>query len=631
MDQQKQSDSTFYLIKNTNLAPVLNSFTQLFEETVLHDVTLACGDGNIQNSRALLALAFPLLEKVLQNREDEFLVLVMPDFSQAEIRYHLEALLMQNLATNELNPKLIINHPLKNDEKSLAFDILSIEIKPERTEIPAEIPDVDSFDLTTNNFVQELLINKEESILKEDLEASLPKTKQTKEEKTLENICNQCGKAKHLIPNLCKECGKECCSEWRLKLHMLTHKSTVCNVCGKIFESKNRFRLKTHLATHTKKANKHLQRKYKNYIKYSDSFQVLCKFCDFEFKGNANDQFKSHVEKHITDKQSKEKELFTFEHYVSELVRLEESLTGGRRVNFKLRTQDKFGNFNCTACEFNSKSIKQVLSHRKSKHSEQLGRRHHDEVRTKQTHLLHEMKKRSFIPDTALSPNQRCTPWNIEVLKKFQPINQLICDSCDFITKNSEKLRRHVFTAHSTTKYECEVCGESNFTEYRNVKGHQMEKHDMWGGMISCDHCEDKFTHESLRTHIRSMNKGSSSSIQSSTTKCGICQVACRNYKSLNLHVQIEHLPVISREIGITGDLKTENSLLQEEIAEIFAISQFVKGDDENVMLCKLCLRTIQDYSNKMTFHMKTHLGFNIRRQVQSDKEAAKLLFDKYC
>ena len=71
MDQHKLSDGNFYHIKNTNLGPVLKSFTQLFEETVLHDVTLACWDGNMQSSRAILALAFPLLEKVLQNREDE--------------------------------------------------------------------------------------------------------------------------------------------------------------------------------------------------------------------------------------------------------------------------------------------------------------------------------------------------------------------------------------------------------------------------------------------------------------------------------------------------------------------------------------------------------------------------------
>ena len=202
----------------------------------------------------------------------------------------------------------------------------------------------------------------------------------------------------------------------------------------------------------------------------------------------------------------------------------------------------------------------------------------------------------------------------------------------------------------------------------------------MWGGMVSCGHCEEKFTHESLRRHIKSMNGGykkqcpechnffahvnnhiqqvhkrakkrplikcstckkmftgrsyatheciTGSKVKNST-KCGICPKICSTKKLCNSHLQIEHLPVISRDIGITGDIKTENSVLREEIAGIFAISQFVQSDRKNYMLCKLCLRTIQDYSNKMTFHMKTHLGFNSKGQVQSDKEAAELIFEK--
>ena len=205
MDQQKTSDSNYYLIKNTDLAPVLNSFPQLFEDTVLHDVTLACGDGKMKSSRALVALAFPLLEEVLKNREEEVLVLVMPEFSQAEIRQLLEALLMQNQVTNGLSAKFDINNPLRDDDKkSHNFAILSIDIKPESTEISTEIPDVDDFDLTIKNIVQEELINKKETFFKDDFEVS----SQTTEEQTFENICNQCGKAKHLATNLCKECGK---------------------------------------------------------------------------------------------------------------------------------------------------------------------------------------------------------------------------------------------------------------------------------------------------------------------------------------------------------------------------------------------------------------------------------------
>ena len=211
MDQQTTSGSNYYLIKNTDLAPVLNSFPQLFEETVLHDVTLACGDGKINSSRALLALAFPLLEEVLKNREEEVLVLVMPDFTQAEIRQLLEALLLQNLVTKGLSAKLEI-YPEDDDEKSHHVEILSIDIKPESTEMYTDIPDVDNFDLTTKNVVQELLIYKKENISEEDFEASSLETKPTTEEQPFNNICNQCGKAKHLIPKSCNECGKECCT-----------------------------------------------------------------------------------------------------------------------------------------------------------------------------------------------------------------------------------------------------------------------------------------------------------------------------------------------------------------------------------------------------------------------------------
>ena len=48
----------------------------------------------------------------------EFLVLVMPELSQAEIRQLFEALLMQNLATNGLNAKHDIkqcSEPKRND------------------------------------------------------------------------------------------------------------------------------------------------------------------------------------------------------------------------------------------------------------------------------------------------------------------------------------------------------------------------------------------------------------------------------------------------------------------------------------------------------------------------------------
>ena len=116
-------------------------------------------------------------------------------------------------------------------------------------------------------------------------------------------------------------------------------------------------------------------------------------------------------------------------------MRLEEFLTDRTNTNGILRTRDKYGNFHCDLCDFNSKKIKEVLLHRKNEHFAGKLKKHReiwDTVRIKQTHLLREMKKRSFIPiDTPLN-NSLCKPWNIEVLKKFQPIKQLNrCLKCD--------------------------------------------------------------------------------------------------------------------------------------------------------------------------------------------------------
>ena len=82
-------------------------------------------------------------------------------------------MLLQNLSTNGLNAKLDVNHPLRNDdEKPRNFDILSIDIKPESSEISTEIPDYDSLDLITKNKVQEILINKKEIFFNEHFEYS---------------------------------------------------------------------------------------------------------------------------------------------------------------------------------------------------------------------------------------------------------------------------------------------------------------------------------------------------------------------------------------------------------------------------------------------------------------------------
>ena len=659
MEELREENSSYYIIKNNDLAPVLNSFTSLCQETVLHDVTLACGDGKMETSRALLALAFPPLEEVLKTREEDVLLLIMPDFIQTEIKQLLKILLSCTLENTGFDPDIDKNKSRNSNEEMFKHLDMEIDtIKPEITVTSLETPDVEYLELTDRNEVEKSIRNVDESIKEENSDTTALDATNSTQSKNLTPICYPCGKVFGNILSLEK--------------HIQTHEDKVCNVCGKLFAHKYRFHYKRHIESHKKVPKIH--KKYKKYIKYSDRYQVLCIFCEYKFKSNANDQFISHIKEHLSKKESEESMSLTFEYYVSELVRLEEMLLDESKGKNALKSRDKYGNFNCDACEFNSKVLKEVRTHRKNDHfggKRPQSRAIWHTIRTKQTQILNEMKKRSFIPNGTPLQIRLCTPWNIEVLKKYQPTNtfQLKCDTCDFGTRHLSKLRSHKLTAHKTAKFECDVCGESNFMTFTWVKQHQMEKHNMWGGMLSCGHCEEKFTKEGLRRHTRSItgvkrkcpechnfyshvyhhinsvHRGVPQQtkkycsgcktyygrrrydthlccpipgkVYQPKTKCGICKETFKNHGSFNVHLQNDHLLTISRELGLSGDIKTENIELREEIAGIFVVSHFVKSEKANHMLCKLCLRIVKDYSNKMAFHMKTHLGFSNMKKVR--------------
>ena len=80
MDTQNERDNGFFLIRNNDMAQVLNSFSNFCQDPVLHDVTLVCSDGKMQSSRAVLALAYSPWERMLKNREEDVVVIIMPDF-----------------------------------------------------------------------------------------------------------------------------------------------------------------------------------------------------------------------------------------------------------------------------------------------------------------------------------------------------------------------------------------------------------------------------------------------------------------------------------------------------------------------------------------------------------------------
>ena len=110
--------------------PVMSS---LFNDTVFHDVTLACNDGRMKSARALLALAYSPLMEVLKNREDETLVLIMPDFSQSEIRKLFDILLVNKIVATDGDGNIddSRDNVMDSEEKMKSFKIMGIDFKEE--------------------------------------------------------------------------------------------------------------------------------------------------------------------------------------------------------------------------------------------------------------------------------------------------------------------------------------------------------------------------------------------------------------------------------------------------------------------------------------------------------------------
>ena len=192
-----------------------------------------------------------------------------------------------------------------------------------------------------------------------------------------------------------------------------------------------------------------------------------------------------------------------------------------------------------------------------------------------------------------------------------------------------------------------------------------MEMHNMWGGKLSCGHCDDKFSSDGLKRHMISVNgvkrqcpeckyfyanvyshirrfhkregrlklKSVSCKTQCKNeggdasqkhkckftkksavqTECGLCQKLL-SISVFNDHLKKEHIHDIANGLNILDDIETRNIEKMEEIAEIFVLTQFYKSGNKNV--CKLCSQEVKKYMNTMTNHMKHHLGFTLCQRL---------------
>ena len=271
MDTHHKTDNGFFFIRNNDMAPLLNSFSNLCQETVLHDVTLACSDGNMKSSRAVLALAYSPLEEVLKNREEEVLVLIMPDFSQADIRQLLETMLLRNMiSTNvDANKDYVEESLIKGEQKFKYDDMMFIEAKEEIQLNTAENITELSFKFEIDKESLKTVCNGEENIKVKKLNCIKKET--VKNVKTRNKLlsCTICAYKTHhnshfeqhmLRKHSEREdplvCTRPWCEEtFSTKHKREEHKKTcllICGVCGKKFERQDH--LNRHMKAEAKKA-----------------------------------------------------------------------------------------------------------------------------------------------------------------------------------------------------------------------------------------------------------------------------------------------------------------------------------------------------------------------------------------
>jgi len=83
---------------------------------------------------------------------------------------------------------------------------------------------------------------------------------------------------------------------------------------------------------------------------------------------------------------------------------------------------------------------------------------------------------------------------------------QYHCQQCDYQTKYSHALRKHVKSVHEGVKYPCQQC-DNQFTLPSNLLQHIKSKHE--GVKYPCQQCDFQATEPStLRNHIKSKHEG---------------------------------------------------------------------------------------------------------------------------
>ena len=96
-------------IRNGYRDQLPHGLASLSEDPLYHDTVLVCQDGIVGASRFILALALPMLKRPLRGREEEEVVILMPNFVTHEVKHAMGMVFMASGITYEKEEAK--NHP----------------------------------------------------------------------------------------------------------------------------------------------------------------------------------------------------------------------------------------------------------------------------------------------------------------------------------------------------------------------------------------------------------------------------------------------------------------------------------------------------------------------------------------
>jgi len=514
---QMEDQSSRIKIKNgrvERIDEICSSLAALSRQENFQDVRMVCQDGEVRGARLVLALAFPHMEEVMEEREEEELVLILPHMQVVEVTNRLEDFL---LPATKLEVKEEVGSDGEAEEDEVMFDNdeetaylkseTEFKLKEEGAEGAFEVEKIlrkrrksgyteylvkwEGYDNAEDNTWEKMLDLldagdklKEYEEKRTKIQKCTERRKELREEEkeagwdraVEEKSCQICGSERatrhhyvtdHIVSSLlihpCPKCWEWFVTEDEVENHLIFHrlndKQLACNTCSFTCRAQN-----TAKTWHIPTQQTIGQNVMDEHLATHDGVMLSCDVCGkgYPHKKSLNDHLKSHKK---TQSCSICKQKFRYAFELTEHVKTKHTL--------------EF-DFSCDMCEKRFSSKGKLNAHQNTVHSDE---RLHvcadcgKAFKTKNTCEKHYLAMHTDVRPLVCSFEGCGKRFLVNSQRKFHERlhtgeKPYECDICGSSYRLSKYLQKHRMTHTGERPHVCQYCGKG-FIQSCNMKSHQ--------------------------------------------------------------------------------------------------------------------------------------------------------------